>query len=98
MLTTTQKHAVRAFAHIFNKTAELAEIAASADAGFDGGEWSRGWHCTQIEIAHDDILQYVAQRFGITADELYCAVNEMEMVNELHFLRAIGVFAKEVTL
>jgi hypothetical protein len=44
--------------------------AAAADAGFDGGEWSCGFHDRAAHAAASHIADRVAARFDLTSDEL----------------------------
>lgn len=65
----TKTQAVRAFRKwAARRYPELHEIEA-ADAGFDGGEWSRGFH-GQVQA---DLDEQVRARLGITEDDVRAA-------------------------
>ena len=62
--------AVRAFNRTYGPIAERRNMAERADAGFDGGEWSRVSHSNMAFDEFNETLARVAPRFGMTLDEL----------------------------
>lgn len=69
-MTNTLNHAVRAYVRL--QTTIMAELdyAARADAGFDGGEWSGPAHDFIAERTLQALMERVAVRFGVTAEQL----------------------------
>lgn len=74
METINHIRAVRAFRRVYNPIAKLRCEATEADAGFDGGEFSRGWHAAASVNEYNRTLARVAHRFGMRARQLHNAV------------------------
>lgn len=64
--------AVRVFNRVWLAKLEQCEIARAA--GFDGGEWSGEYHDELEADAYDDILEDVAEEFGLDIDALHDAI------------------------
>lgn len=80
--------AVRAFRRVYDPIAKLRCEATEADAGFDGGEFSRGWHAAASVNEYNRTLARVAHRFGMRARQLHNAVCVVGMEEHEHRMNA----------
>ena len=69
----TMQRAVRAFNRVMAPICERQSKAAHMDAGFDGGEWSSGWHAAQMEAEELAVARRVGARFGVKGRKLLTA-------------------------
>ena len=72
--------AVRAYLTAIERNDKLASqlAGAEADAEYDGGEWSGRFHEEQILALEQQILDYVAERYGMTPEALDHHIRESE--------------------
>lgn len=78
--------AVRAFLRVIEPSARVQDLAAHADAQFDGGEWSAAWHDLAWDRERERVAQAVGARYGLTSGQLLCEVfmvSEMEQRYEM---------------
>lgn len=75
---SSTKTAARAFRRIWAEKSCALSIGAAADAGFDGGEFSAGFHANLTHEAQEQAMEAVAQRFGMTAYQLDAALHRDE--------------------
>lgn len=62
--------AIRAFIRVWNPIADELEEGARIDAGFDGGEFSGPANARYASYEHEKVCRQIAERFGMTGDEL----------------------------
>jgi hypothetical protein len=70
--------AIRAFNKVWGPKADALAVAAQADAGFDGGEFSGPAYGYITVRVFEETLAAVAERFGLTAAELDNAIQQYE--------------------
>jgi hypothetical protein len=63
-------HAKRALRRLLAPIREAHAVGADLDAGFDAGEWSRGWHDEEQEAEEAVIARRVAHRFKVDVSHL----------------------------
>lgn len=60
------KIAVRTFRRLRDRIISEHALAVEADRGFDGGEWSYGWHTAHLHDEIARVLCVVANRFHVS--------------------------------
>ena len=73
---TVNYRAVRAFNRLWAPIAEALEVGAACDRGFDGGEWSDSASANTWQREFLALVDRVARRFGLRAQELENALEE----------------------
>lgn len=66
----TQKQIARAVDRAYDRMDEDLAEAAEADAGFDGGEWSAGFHDEIREDRHAAFYANVGAIFNLTSRQI----------------------------
>jgi len=64
------KIAVRAFNTLYNRTMKQMSENARMDALFDAGEFSGRFHAQAMRNRYNEQLWHVAERFGMSAEQL----------------------------
>jgi uncharacterized membrane protein len=86
---STANQAARAYLRILRPISEAMDMAAIADAGFDGGEWSDAASDRMFEDEECRVLDLVANRFGITQSDLVNAIYESSARNDEEWSRHV---------
>lgn len=82
--------AVRAFNRIWSPISDLLDEGASADAKFDGGEFSGPASARHAQDVYEETLERVASRFGLTSHQLDYAVQAYNYANFEHYMSSQG--------
>ena len=77
-----ERRAVDCFNRSWAPVAEKLAEAQECDAHFDGGEWSGPAHDSIWQKQHDQMLDTVAEAFGMTPDDLSAAIWSQSMAEE----------------
>jgi len=75
---STLRQAARAFLTLWERKTAGEDLAAEADAKFDGGEFSGPARERRIHDEYQATCQYVAARMGYSELELYGEVCDMD--------------------
>jgi hypothetical protein len=89
--------AIRAFNRVWAPHAEAFAMAADLDAGFDGGEWSRGINDRMEAREFADCLQRVARRFDLSAQQLEEMIQQADYESQVS-LQLAGINARQLEL
>jgi len=78
------KHAIKAYIRIIEPRLEIWHQGYIADLEMGHGYVPDGWY-DDLQEHYDNIANQVAERFGITGDQLISALKDYEMNEAYHF-------------
>lgn len=88
MPTQELKAPLRAFRRLYDDHMRVLAMAEEADAGFDAGEFSAGYHARLQEELFERSVTQVAQRFNVDAEALAYAANWCETEEQRYWFDA----------
>ena len=87
-ILTVDYRAVRAFARLATLKMESVELGRIADAGFDAGEFSGGWHENRADEVIENTEEVVAAAFGFPVEDLRRMLEAADYEERARFFRA----------